>query len=251
MGNNRLKNLIIVIICIILVVLMSMVLYNYFDSNNSDSIKKIDATKDIYYFVYGNEYSLFRGEDTEEFNGNLIGSMEISYPVINIDNSAIKTINNEIRSRVLKEETIITQNSSTGCLFINKENKFYRHEAIKMYSYEVIIYENIISIVEKESEQKGCNGSTMKYQSYIFDMNGQKLSNSEILNLYHFDENKLLNKLKEYMEKEYNLATLVLGLQEGSIDIYINDEETIIINYDGNDFTSKMVIDDFNKEMEE
>ena len=248
MGMSRLKKLIIFIIVVVLLVITCTVLYSYLHTDKPIT-NKIDDTKDIYYMVEGNEYSLFNGDSSDvrevDFENKFLGPIEFSYPVININTQNILGLNTEIKAKVLGEENNITQETAKGCIYVNKDNRYFRHEVVNAFQYQISIKNDIFSLVERSDEQRGCEGVVVKYQTYNIKNDGTFLNNHEVLNLYKYDENTLLTKLREYLNLDDNSLTiekLYISLQEESIDIYIETGDGYtLLNYNGSDFSSKSI----------
>ena len=159
---------------------------------------------------------------TEEININI--------PKINIDTDNVAKVNKQIREKAEDELEALKSETIHGDISFSYEYSYVENKGVL-----------VVAITEEFSAL--CKSGSIKYTSYIYDINKDKfLTNEEALKLYNINEKLLKEKAYDYIEKTYsgdeeyksivkdiinNKEYVVSYIEEDQISVYYD------IPYDG------------------
>lgn len=147
---------------------------------SAKNISKLDPSKDLVYTA-------------KEFKGSY---MKLEYPIINIDSSEVKKINEEIKSKYGFEVKSTNISAAEGELM---EQGF--NETQEM-SYDYYVYGTTLSVVPYIA-----GNESIWAQTYNIDLKTlKKLSSEDILKNNNLDKEEVIKKAKESAQKEFEKA---------------------------------------------
>lgn len=226
--NNKRKNSInlFFIFAVIAVTLFSIFLIiNYFINNN----------KDLYYYEYGERYGIIEDDEIG------ISSLEVKYPVINIDSDDVKRINNEIKNKALElKDTYLSyvgnsnyeEDEELTCTIIKIGSSKLEIEHVEYYTYEFMESDNYLTLIEWSRGDTSCSGG-WNYYTNIYVINketGKELSQEEIVALYNYREKDIIDSYKRTLINDYNEEDIDDMLS--NFDFYINESSELVLIHD-------------------
>ena len=179
-------------------------LHSYKDSNKVE-VNKIENGKSLVYTGYN-----IQNEDENFYQ------VQISLPIININNDEIKVINKEIKEDYYDEAYNIMRTAKT-------------HTSYKV-SYAAYINEGVLSVVIKESLKAGNKPEKVNVKTYNYNVLNQKmLSLNDLIKLKQTDKETVQKNIDETIKMEYNNA---LAIEQEFGSTYKRDLDNVIYKVD-------------------
>lgn len=176
---------------------------NEFKTDNSISVKKSSSNKDIVYTGYN-----IVNEDESYYYVNA------QIPTINIDNTYVSEVNQNIRSE-----------------FYDKANSIMRQSkeyVVYTVSYVSYINQNILSLAVKASLKEGDTVERIIIKTYNIDLeNNEKITFENLIARNNIDKNNAQKKIKSDIKSAYNNSK---ALAEEFDGIYQRDVKSQIYN---------------------
>ena len=192
---------------------------------NSESIRvdKIETSQSVVYSGY-----LIENEDEAYY------SVDLTLPILNIDNETAKEINADIKSEFYDTATKIMRSSSSYNIY--------------QVSYVAYVNENIVSIVIKENSKTGNEAETTKIKTYTYDISSnEEVSLSKLIELKETTEEEVQEDIDSSIETAYENAKAIANEYgstvtrdpdddmyeiENSDDYFLTDDGYVYIIYD-------------------
>lgn len=231
--NNKSKIIIVVIILSIIAIIGTSIfgLYkrdnNKLDNNNINTkYEKIDENKDFIYIHKGNTY---------EVNFNESKQVSFDYPIININTESVKKLNNNIQKQFndLEEEyKKIGISDGSTCIKIDGINHCAEHiESLHYVTIQTLDYYQVL-LYSFYNAMYASGDSDLK--GYIISIKtGEVMNNKEIIELFGYDANKLLQEYNKYKQEEYKANDEVFeNINDiNKLSLIIHNDILIIIDY--------------------
>ena len=232
--NNKTIGIIGVIILLIIAIIgigVYITLRNKEDNNidnNETNIKyeKIDENKDFIYVHEGNTY---------EVNFNEAKQVSFDYPIININTESVKKLNNNIKeqfSNLEEEYKRIGISDGSTCIKIDGINHCAEYiESLNYVTTETSDYYQVL-IYNFYNAMYASGDSDLK--GYIISIKtGEVMNNKEIIELFGYDTNKLLQEYNKYKQEEYKANDEVFeNINDiNKLSLIIHNDILIIIDY--------------------
>ncbi len=274
MDNQKKDNKVLLIILIILVlILIGIGIYLIITKDDKKIEKANDSPKEdaiIYDIVKGNEYQIFT------YNGDkyeLFTSIKLDYPQIISNDKSISNLNSQIKDKFEQAkklyETKYKISSDNFCKFCYyKDSEYYCSDEIIDTNYLLKEDNNYLLIRINNFNSMACSSGDNDIQYYTFDKNNKKLlDNAAIMKVFNYDNNSILNKLKQFIENTYknnssidlegtksNINNSKYFISNNNLYIVYRIEDAISYNetvmYDGNSFkviSEEDIVKIFNK----
>ena len=192
---------------------------------NSESIRidKIETSQSIVYAGY-----LIENEDEAYYN------VDLTLPVLNIDEDVAKEINAEIKSEFYDTASKIMRSTSEYTIY--------------QVSYVAYVNEDIVSIVIKENSKSGNDAETTRIKTYVYDIsNNEEVSLSKLIELKETTEDEVQKTIDSSIQTSYENAlaianeygtTVTRDLEdemyeiENTEDYFLTDDGYVYIIYD-------------------
>lgn len=169
-----------------------------YQNNDISKITKKDFNKDLVYTSY---------EITEQVPNKYTINAKI--PAINLNNSTISTINNEIDSKFKNQISTIIASSN------NSDNQLYDVE------YMAYVNSNILSLVIKATLKSGSSAQRVLVKTYNYNLStNEELKFDEVLSLKGVSKTYANKKIKETITKA-NVSSQ--SLKDLGYSVYIRD----------------------------
>ena len=231
----------IVFILLILVIGIGGYIYTFKNHKhqNTNKIQEIDLNinkKDV-----NKDYIYYIDEIVVSENLNLV----YKNPVINLDNTQVEAINNELRNENDNYYNSIRKISETT----NDTGKEIAFEIDDIYSatirdYENYKYENYISLMVTDSLYD-CFTGIYDYsliKSYIFETTtNERISNIDILSKYNITISEVKEKIREKLQNDQTVIDEVESIKidetienlsnDNSYGLYIDESGNLVIKY--------------------
>ena len=179
-------------------------LYSYGDSQKIE-VDKIENGKSLVYTAYNIE-----NEDENYYQ------VQISLPMININNDEIKAINKEIKEDYYDKANNIMRTAKSYTVY--------------KVSYIAYINEGVVSVAIKETSKYGNKAETVIVRTYNYSIPEEKeLSLNDLIKLKETDKETVQNNVDEVIEMAYNNA---LAIEQEYGSSYKRDLESTIYKVD-------------------
>ena len=203
---------------------------------NSESIRvdKIETSQSVVYSGY-----LIENEDEAYY------SVDLTLPILNIDNETAKEINADIKSEFYDTATKIMRSSSSYNIY--------------QVSYVAYVNENIVSIVIKENSKSGNEAETTKIKTYTYDISSnEEVSLSKLIELKETTEEEVQDDIDSSIQTAYENAMAIASEYgstvtrdpedemykiENSEDYFLTDDGYVYIIYDYGEDTNTNEMD--------
>ncbi len=177
------------------------------DKETKFELKKLDESKDYVYLIDNRTFKL----DNKDY---LIQTLNInlnSDDVSNI-NLEIKTfVNNSIKNAVLDNNNLKQGN---------------------VISYKYYVTKDYISVIQNYYFYvNGIKGEDKSNVYVISLIDGKRLSNNKLLEIYSLDEDKLYEMLESIIDSEDVLYT-ISNIKNHGYDLYVNNDNKLCMIYD-------------------
>ena len=200
---------------------------NKLDNNNSNTkYEKIDENKDFIYVHKGNTY---------EVNFNESKQVSFDYPIININTESVKKLNNNIKEQFndLEEEyKRIGISDGSTCIKIDGINHCAEHiESLHYVTIQTLDYYQVL-LYSFYNAMYASGDSDLK--GYIISTKtGEVMNNKEIIELFGYDTNKLLQEYNKYKQEEYKEGDEIFkNIKDiDKLSLIIHNDILIIIDY--------------------
>lgn len=172
------------------------------EQNNTSS----ETTKKTYDIVKGNEYQIFTYFDGKY---ELFTTINLDYPKINSSDNSVSNLNNQIKSKFDQAkslyETKYQKSDDNFCKFCYlKDAEYYCNEEINDTNYLLQEDDNYLLIRINNYTAPACSSGYNDLKYYTYDKKNNKLlSNNDIINTLKYDNSDIQNKLKTYIENNY------------------------------------------------
>lgn len=179
-------------------------LHSYKDSNQIE-VNKIENGKSLVYTGYN-----IQNEDENFYQ------VQISLPIININNDEIKNVNKEIKENYYDEAYNIMRTA--------------KNYTVYKVSYAAYINKGVLSVVIKKSLKNGSKPETVTVKTYNYNVPSQKMiSLNDLIKLKQTDKNTVQKNIDETIKIEYNNA---LAVEQEFGSTYKRDLENSIYKVD-------------------
>ena len=198
-------------------------------AENKEEVKNVDNRKIDYNkdFVYNSSYNNGKFEKMFKLDDNRVwrSSESLRYPIINLNSSYAKQVNDELKARFDKY-----YNAFGGALKeANIESKF-----IAEVSYKYAVKNDIVSVIVEE--KIGSAGEEFKTSYYTYNVNMKTMQKASLEDVYKAcdfkTENELNEKIKTVISDEISKGNLAEDTKWDGKVFYMdaNGKFNIVIN---------------------
>lgn len=221
-----------IIYCVIVVLFLLLVGYFVYSKVNKN---------DLYHYVNGEVYGVVDyGDDMESFD------LQLKYPVIDIESDDVEKINADIKQRAIdlkqvyykKLDNPIDDTNEIMCPIIIIDNIKTADDHIEYYTYEFIESDKYLTVIEWNHGDTSCASGWKLYTSlYVINKeNGKVLSNNDVLLLYGYNQqeilNKYRNKLTDYNDDDFGYEEEDINTMLYNYDFYVNETGDLYLIHD-------------------